>query len=261
MLPIRAVRPFGSSMLAATALLTFLATPAAAQDPRPESRGIHDHGRYDFTNAYLFRGIKQETEGLIMYHARPAPPVRSSGRPARRHLREARRWSRRRQQASSPWRSPPRSRSRCWSWAARPPSRALPPSGVTTVAADDMRERQPAIVAQTVENVAGISTDLRGPRRGARRARAGQRTHAHPHRRCARHRRAARRPQRDLRRPGVAGSVEISRGPGRRRLRIGCLRRRDPAPDPGGGAGVRLGRQHSSERWARARPSSAWPAS
>jgi hypothetical protein len=54
-------------MLAATALLTFLATPAAAQDPDPNPGAFTITGGYDFTNAYMFRGIKQESDGLIMY--------------------------------------------------------------------------------------------------------------------------------------------------------------------------------------------------
>ena len=68
MLPIRAVRPFKSSMLAATALLTFLATPAAAQDPAdPNPGALTVTAGYDFSNAYFFRGIRQETDGLIMW--------------------------------------------------------------------------------------------------------------------------------------------------------------------------------------------------
>lgn len=68
MLPFRAVRPFGSSMLAATALLTCLAAPAAAQDPAdPNPGAITISGAVDFTNAYMFRGIRQETEGMIMW--------------------------------------------------------------------------------------------------------------------------------------------------------------------------------------------------
>ena len=66
MLPFRAVRPF-ASMLAATALLTCLAAPAAAQDPAdPNPGAITVSGALDFTNAYMFRGIKQESDGLIM---------------------------------------------------------------------------------------------------------------------------------------------------------------------------------------------------
>lgn len=54
-------------MLAATALLTCLAAPAAAQDPAdPNTGAITVSGAVDFANAYMFRGIRQETDGLIM---------------------------------------------------------------------------------------------------------------------------------------------------------------------------------------------------
>ena len=66
MLPFRAVRPFGSSILAA-ALLTFLASPAAAQDADPNPGAITLSGAIDFTNAYNFRGIAQESDGLIIW--------------------------------------------------------------------------------------------------------------------------------------------------------------------------------------------------
>ncbi len=65
MLPARAVRPFGTSLLAAIALLACLAAPAAAQDPNTGSVTVS--GALDFSNAYMFRGIKQETEGLVMW--------------------------------------------------------------------------------------------------------------------------------------------------------------------------------------------------
>ncbi len=68
MLPFRAVRPFGSSMVAAAALLTCLASPAAAQDPAdPNSGAITISGGLDFTRSYMFRGIRQETEGLMIW--------------------------------------------------------------------------------------------------------------------------------------------------------------------------------------------------
>ena len=68
MLPFRGVRSFGTSMLAASALLTCLAAPAAAQDPAdPNPGAITVTGGIDFTNAYLFRGIRQETEGVIIW--------------------------------------------------------------------------------------------------------------------------------------------------------------------------------------------------
>lgn len=68
MLLSRAVRPFGWSLVAAAVLLTCLAGPAAAQDPAdPNPGAITISGGLDFTNAYMFRGIRQETEGLIMW--------------------------------------------------------------------------------------------------------------------------------------------------------------------------------------------------
>jgi len=53
-------------MLAAAALLTCLAAPAAAQDANPNGGAITVTGALDFTNAYMFRGIRQESDGLIM---------------------------------------------------------------------------------------------------------------------------------------------------------------------------------------------------
>ena len=69
MVPTRAVRPFGSSMLAAAIVLTCLAAPAAAQDAGPNAGDLHASGAVDFSNAYFFRGIKQETDGLIIQPA------------------------------------------------------------------------------------------------------------------------------------------------------------------------------------------------
>jgi hypothetical protein len=66
MLRTRAVRPFISTTLAAAALLTCLAAPAAAQNG-PNTGAMKVSGGMDFTNAYFFRGIRQETDGLIMY--------------------------------------------------------------------------------------------------------------------------------------------------------------------------------------------------
>ena len=66
MLPFRAVRPFGFSILGAAALLTCLAAPAVAQDANPNGGAIAVAGALDFTNAYMFRGIRQESDGLIM---------------------------------------------------------------------------------------------------------------------------------------------------------------------------------------------------
>jgi uncharacterized protein (TIGR02001 family) len=53
-------------MLAAAAVLMCLAAPAAAQDASPNGGAITLSGALDFTNAYMFRGIKQESDGLIM---------------------------------------------------------------------------------------------------------------------------------------------------------------------------------------------------
>jgi uncharacterized protein (TIGR02001 family) len=53
-------------MLAAAALLSCLAAPAAAQDTSPNGGSITLSGALDFTNAYMFRGIRQEDDGLIM---------------------------------------------------------------------------------------------------------------------------------------------------------------------------------------------------
>jgi len=44
-----------------------LAAPAAAQDANPNGGAITLSGALDFTNAYMFRGIKQESDGLIMW--------------------------------------------------------------------------------------------------------------------------------------------------------------------------------------------------
>ena len=73
MLPTRAVRPFVSSTFAAVAL-TCLATPAAAQPPRrprqtnwPEHRCDEIFWRCGSPNAYMFRGIRQENDGLIFW--------------------------------------------------------------------------------------------------------------------------------------------------------------------------------------------------
>jgi hypothetical protein len=78
MLSTREVRLFVSSTFAAAALLTCLAAPAAAQaaapaaaqaaaQSGPNTGAMKFSGGLDFTNAYFFRGIRQETEGLIMY--------------------------------------------------------------------------------------------------------------------------------------------------------------------------------------------------
>jgi hypothetical protein len=66
MLPTRAVRSFGLSMVVAAFLLACLATPAVAQDDSPNKGDAHVSGALDFANAYFFRGIRQETEGYII---------------------------------------------------------------------------------------------------------------------------------------------------------------------------------------------------
>jgi hypothetical protein len=53
-------------MLVAGLLLVGLAAPAAAQDSNPNTGDAHISGALDFSNAYFFRGIRQETEGLII---------------------------------------------------------------------------------------------------------------------------------------------------------------------------------------------------
>lgn len=66
---IRSVRRCGISLLSAVALMIALAPAAQAQtastDPNPGALTIT--GATDFTNAYMFRGIRQETDGLIMW--------------------------------------------------------------------------------------------------------------------------------------------------------------------------------------------------
>jgi hypothetical protein len=53
-------------LLAAAFLLTCLATPTAAQDG-PNTGDLRLSGALDFSNAYFFRGIRQETEGLVIW--------------------------------------------------------------------------------------------------------------------------------------------------------------------------------------------------
>jgi hypothetical protein len=61
-----AARRFAVSFVAAAALVATLAGPAQAQDdPNPGALTIS--GAVDFTNAYMFRGIRQETEKLIVW--------------------------------------------------------------------------------------------------------------------------------------------------------------------------------------------------
>jgi hypothetical protein len=66
---ISAVRRYGKSLLSAAGLVACLAAPAAAQsaasDPNPGAITIS--GATDFTNAYMFRGIRQEDDNLIVW--------------------------------------------------------------------------------------------------------------------------------------------------------------------------------------------------
>ena len=60
------VRRFGMSFLAAAGLVAALAAPAQAQDdPNPGALTIS--GAVDFTNAYFFRGIRQDTTKVITW--------------------------------------------------------------------------------------------------------------------------------------------------------------------------------------------------
>jgi hypothetical protein len=65
------VRHYSKSLLAAAGLLAALASPALAQDaaapaaPKPNNGAFTITGANDFTNAYMFRGIRQETNGFI----------------------------------------------------------------------------------------------------------------------------------------------------------------------------------------------------
>jgi hypothetical protein len=65
-----AVTRVGKSVLSAAGLMACLAAPAAAQSaaaPDPNPGAITITGATDFTNAYMFRGIYQENEGLITW--------------------------------------------------------------------------------------------------------------------------------------------------------------------------------------------------
>ena len=66
---IRSVTRSGMSLLSAAMLILGMASTARAQaaayDPNPGALTIS--GATDFTNAYMFRGIRQETESLIMW--------------------------------------------------------------------------------------------------------------------------------------------------------------------------------------------------
>jgi uncharacterized protein (TIGR02001 family) len=63
---IRVVRRNGSAVLRAAWLLACLAAPAAAQSADPNPGAITISGATDFANAYMFRGIRQEDENLIV---------------------------------------------------------------------------------------------------------------------------------------------------------------------------------------------------
>jgi hypothetical protein len=68
MFSIRSVRRCAVSLLSVTALTLGLAPSANAQtaaDPNPGAMTVT--GATDFTNAYMFRGIYQETDGLIVW--------------------------------------------------------------------------------------------------------------------------------------------------------------------------------------------------
>ena len=54
-----------AALIVSAALLC--ATPAAAQDPDPNTGGITVAGGIDFVNAYHFRGIPQDESGVIMW--------------------------------------------------------------------------------------------------------------------------------------------------------------------------------------------------
>ena len=63
----RAMR-YGLAGVAAVALVTGLAAPAAAQEPTdPNPGSITVTGGIDFLNTYMFRGIRQDDSGLITW--------------------------------------------------------------------------------------------------------------------------------------------------------------------------------------------------
>lgn len=58
---------YGRSALMASALVTLLAAPAAAQAPAPSGPKLAVTGGLDVTNQYDFRGIRQNTEGVAIW--------------------------------------------------------------------------------------------------------------------------------------------------------------------------------------------------
>jgi len=65
---ISALRHYGLSCVVAAGLVACVASPVAAQDAAdPNPGAITISGAVDFTNAYMFRGIRQEDEGFIMW--------------------------------------------------------------------------------------------------------------------------------------------------------------------------------------------------
>ena len=64
----RSARRYGFLLMATVAVVVCLAAPAAAQDAAdPNPGAITITGAIDFTNAYMFRGIRQERSGLITW--------------------------------------------------------------------------------------------------------------------------------------------------------------------------------------------------
>jgi hypothetical protein len=63
----RIVRRYCSAVLGSAGLLACLAVPATAQTADPNPGAITISGATDVTNAYMFRGIRQEDESLILW--------------------------------------------------------------------------------------------------------------------------------------------------------------------------------------------------
>jgi hypothetical protein len=60
-------RRYGRCVLGTVWLLAWLAMPAAAQSPDPNPGALTISGAIDASNAYMFRGIRQEDENLILW--------------------------------------------------------------------------------------------------------------------------------------------------------------------------------------------------